>query len=194
MKTIYLSLISIFLLASCSNTDATKNIEENEPKTKDQEKIVEIETEPTTKAETAATKGDFELIIPDTTTLKAKWIADDYSSSLAYRYLTEYYHPKSEKENTDYYGDGDYMCQFTQNFDYNISYSLSGCGEGGGNVEIIEIPKTDIKIVKEFITKLFFDPYSTWYSANEYGPQDAGCTYTLKESETTTIIHIYCGC
>ncbi|GAB5556854.1 MAG: hypothetical protein SchgKO_10670 [Schleiferiaceae bacterium] len=134
--------------------------------------------------------------VPDTVMLNQKSSEyNPYYESMAYIYLVEYYKADGERDSV-IYGDyeGDPICSYYQAFEGGISYSLSGCGEEGGADEDMVFPKMKLSDAKALIERLFYDPWNTWVSENAYEPDGAGCYYGITQTETQTIIEIYCGC
>lgn len=138
----------------------------------------------------------FELEQPDTTKLKLVQNVLDYSESLGYLYLKEYYKIKSSKDSVEIYDwdpDGG-VCAFHQDFEFGIHYKLWKCREAGGISETITLPKIETTAIKKFIELLFYDKFNEWTDENSYEPDGAGCYYEIIQNETNTIIDIYCGC
>lgn len=138
----------------------------------------------------------FELAQPDTAKLKLVRNVLDYSESLGYIYLKEYYKIKTPIDSVEIYDwdpEGG-VCAFQQDFEFSIHYKLWKCREAGGITETITLPKIEITDIRKFIELLFYDEFNQWTDENRYEPDGAGCYYEIIQNETNTIIEIYCGC
>lgn len=138
----------------------------------------------------------FELRQPDTTKLILIEDVLDYSESLGYLYLKEYYRVTSTKDSVEIYDwdpDGG-ICAFQQAFEFGIHYKLRQCKEAGGIAETITFPKTETTEIKKFIELLFYDDSNKWTDEYKYEPDGAGCYYEVIQNATSTTIEIYCGC
>lgn len=137
----------------------------------------------------------FKPHLPDTDHLKALEKATTVTESLSYLYLCAYYTAISGKKALQYYAwEPDAICAFQQSFENGITYTVRNCLEEGGGNEQLTFPLMDISTVRSFIERLFYDEWNTWVSEFAYEPKEAGCYYTIKQTENQTIIDIYCGC
>lgn len=95
-------------------------------------------------------------------------------------------------------------CGFTKKFKYNIIYTTYKCGEASPIIQKIAFPKTTVKGLKNWIEKIYkiglpegVESNNKWYENNiEFGPKDkeAGCYYKIKQTNTNSIIEVWCGC
>lgn len=139
--------------------------------------------------------GNFILHTPDTLKLKELLKNRQWSESLSYLYLINYYEKDSTKDSIKYYEwDSKSICSFNQKFKNGIKYSVWECKEAGGISETIELPKLELKKVQQFIELLFFEDVNSWKSKYKYEPEEAGCYYEIKQLSEKTIIDIFCGC
>ena len=91
-------------------------------------------------------------------------------------------------------------CGFTQKFQFDIQYSIEQCNEVTFLTEKVIFPKTELSSIKKWVEQIYkaglTDIENTWYeNENKYGPKDreAGCYYTIKQTETHSIIKVWCG-
>ena len=139
---------------------------------------------------------NFELKNADTTKLKVVERVMDYSESLGYLYLKDNYKMTSDRDSIEYY---DWLpekeiCAYSQAFENGIRYSVRQCREAGGITEKIILPKIETSKLKSFIELLFWDESNTWTTELKYEPDGAGCYYEIIQTESNSIIDIYCGC
>lgn len=149
---------------------------------------------------TAAQKH-FELKLPDTLTLKQKFLKSNYDFNITLAYLENNYSSNSKK--TAIKTDPDFNnkeCGFTKKFASNIEYTYYDCGEASPVKEEIIFPKVPLSTVKKWVELMYscypMDIPNVWYpKKNEYGPKDkeAGCYYTITEKENKTVINTWCG-
>lgn len=143
----------------------------------------------------------FELIKPSSIdTLEVR--IDSYrNNDVIYNYLIKNYYNSSEKINVKTF---DYekstICSFTQYFKYNIKYFADECPEEGGMKSAVTFPKMNDKSVVEWIESIhnneMGDIENSWNPDKTiFSPTDgAGCSYTIIETDSNTIINIWCGC
>lgn len=134
--------------------------------------------------------------------LKKEFLKSDYQLNTVLTYLERNYKAISEK--TDIKTDPEFNnaeCGFTKKFEFDIKYTLYKCGEAAPIKETITFPKCSLSELKKWIENIHASSTeeitNVWYEdKNEYGPKDkeAGCYYTLKQTDTQSIITIWCGC
>ena len=141
------------------------------------------------------TDTDFQPSIPDKTKILALHEGTDPVVSIAYLYLETHYQKLQLKQDPRYHEwEPNGICGFNQVFEHQIKYSVTYCEEGKGISEKLTFPKTKLYTMKKFIEYLFFEEGNTWKTDYRYEPDGAGCYYEIKQTNTNTIIEIYCGC
>ncbi len=140
--------------------------------------------------------AQFSPIEPDTAKLNKLFIKKNYTQSVGYLYLKTYYKAISGKDSIQYHElNAKAVCAFKQRFEKDIQYIVWACKEAGGISETIVFPKMELKVAKAFVHKLFYEALNnTWTSEYTYEPDGAGCYYKIIQTDTQTIIEIYCGC
>ncbi len=122
----------------------------------------------------------------------------EWSETLAYLYIRNYYEKKSGKDSIKYFewdnNISNNICSFNQSFKPNINYYIWECKGEGGIKEIIEFPKIENSEIKSLINLLFYEKQNNWISEFNYKPNGAGCYYEIKQQKDKTILKIYCGC
>lgn len=138
-------------------------------------------------------ESSFQLIIPDKAQLE-KIPKTTLHKSLSYRYLEYFYSSTNPLDSIEYYsGSSKDTCAFVRMFDQNIGYKTSSCEEVGQSQQIT-FPKTEQELIKRWIEALFKVIENKWTNDNAYEPPGAGCSYTIIQKESQTIVRIYCGC
>lgn len=141
----------------------------------------------------------FTLKSPDVYALK-KELDRDNSKEIIYTYLFQEYKKIGKKKNIKKYEyNQDEICAFEQEFYGGITYTIDQCPEEGGMNYNIKFPKTDRKTLIDWVELMdnndLSDVENSW-NKNNYRPTDegVGCYYTIKETETNSIVEVWCGC
>jgi len=135
----------------------------------------------------------FRLIVPDKAQLE-NVPKPTLHKSVSYRYLEHFYSSSNPIDSILYYSESSNdTCAFRQLFKYNIRYETSSCEEMGQSQQIT-FPKTEQELIKGWIEALFKVPENKWTNDNAYEPPGAGCSYTIVQKKSRTIVRIYCGC
>ena len=138
-------------------------------------------------------------VSPDTSQIKQIWRDLEYSETIGYTYLSEYYESETKKvilEMTDPEWIEEAPCSFWQKFEHDIYYEVNMCHYAGVN-EKITFPKMETEEAQKLINELFHEKFNAWESEYIYAPigGGAGCYYMIQQdSFQTTTISWGCGC
>lgn len=148
----------------------------------------------------SCTKESFTLKTPDVGKIKETIDEVNYLRGGILIYLENNYSNNSKKINVKKESDEKTECGFTQKFQFDIQYSIEQCNEVTFLTEKVIFPKTELSSIKKWVEQIYkaglTDIENTWYeNENKYGPKDreAGCYYTIKQTETHSIIKVWCG-
>ncbi len=134
-------------------------------------------------------------IDPQVEELKIEVEKSDFFYSMGYVYLLKNYLADSQQDSLSFIAeDAENPCGFYHEFKNGIQYTMNQCSEEGGFTEHYSFPKTDRKVMKAFIQKLFYQEENVWTDENTYAPDGAGCYYQIMEKANRTEIEVYCGC
>lgn len=142
----------------------------------------------------------FQLVLPDIEKIERLSNESEFGLNEVLFYLEQNYKKKGEKTQVKIDDDGKTECGYTQLFAFDISYTTEQCYEASNMKEIITFPKTSIDQVKKWVEHIYMagitDIPNVWYNELEYGPhnKEAGCYYTISQSDKTSTIAITCGC
>ncbi|MFI2744137.1 hypothetical protein ACG2LH_15495 [Zhouia sp. PK063] len=143
----------------------------------------------------------FKLKMPDIEKLH-KAMQDNSSEDEVYLYLATTYKPAGEKQQVKHYDfDATLICAFEQDFMPNIHYKINNCSEEGAIMKEVIFPTTNKTMVMHWIEQInkcsLTETENSWNTDKTvYSPKDdgAGCYYTIKQTATTIIVEISCGC
>lgn len=142
-----------------------------------------------------------ELPEPDGLQLQEQQEADENRFEDLYYYLTDHFKVVGEKKNARYYYQSEDLCGFDQEFEQNISYSTTSCGEAVGQTTTIHFPRTPQRVLMDWIRQIHAtDPElgeNTWReNLSKYEPVDqgVGCYYQIRHTKSQSIVTRYCGC
>ena len=136
----------------------------------------------------------------DSTLIRSIFNMDTTYSEFGYIYLNTNYNSISDKDSVIYITDYDSIyCSFVQKFEYGIIYRVKqlNCTEPKGKKVWIEFPKTDKKYLINFIEQLesLNFNWNKWNSDyTKYQPKGVGCYYSIKQTNSKSIIYFFCGC
>ncbi len=146
-------------------------------------------------------QNGFILKDPDTLKLRQAQLKSNYGINTILTYLEENY--KSISKKTDIKTDPDFNnkeCGFTKQFEFNITYTYYACGEATPLKEELIFPKISDSVIKRWVELIYscygMDIPNIWYpEKQEYGPdtKEAGCYYTITQTEKSTKINTWCG-
>ena len=145
---------------------------------------------------------DFQLKQVNTEAFKKELANKDYSQEAIHLYLMNNYEVLSDKLQVRKYTYPDFsICAFKQEFEHQITYSEEQCREAGGISIQLMLPKTDRISLRKWIEFMYkaegMDSGNVWNADHsKYAPAEAlpGCYYEIIETESNTILEVYCGC
>ena len=143
----------------------------------------------------------FNLKTPNVPALK-KQLELDSSKEIIFLYLEEEYIKLGNKNNIKKYEyNQKEICAFEQKFNFDINYTIDQCAEEGGMNYSISFPKVNRTSLMNWIQIMdknnLSEVENSWNTAKTiYRPSDegVGCYYTIKETETNSVVEIWCGC
>lgn len=119
-----------------------------------------------------------------------------------YTYLIEHYKPVSEKTNVlDDTENGEKACQFTQQFEQGITYTIRRCGDESPLEEEVTFPKTKLASLKKWIEDIYH--VQNVKETNEWSEKEttfqpkgegAGCYYRIISLKDKNTVEVWCGC
>lgn len=148
----------------------------------------------------ACAQKEFILILPDVQKIKTVTANSEGLPDEIQIYLNMHYGENPKKTAVKTEADGTTECGATSVFDRGITYTVEQCNESAIQYQKVVLPKTDIHTLQKWVEHIYAsgitDIPNAWYSDTRYGPTDkeAGCYYTITQSDTQSSIAIECGC
>jgi len=142
----------------------------------------------------------FLLKDPDVKKIQNLTNESDYLEASIFTYLYMNYNNDSKKSNVKKEPNGVTECGYTKEFSYNILYTIQQCDEAPMLTEKVIFPKTELTSLKKWVELIYLSTETeisnVWYKDKiEYGPKnkEAGCYYSITQTESQSIIDIKCG-
>ena len=141
--------------------------------------------------------GRVNFILPrvDTALINNLYFQQERKLDKGYLYLTSNFNKIGEKDSIFYHPDCDTCeCGYLQKFQYGILYK-ERCLESGIQI-IYEFPTLKSNDIRQWVEALFFTVNHIWEDQNNYVEKEggAGCYYQIIQSDSKTVVDVYCGC